>query len=115
MKEIILSTGDLIRIHRKRLLMSQEELGFRIGADQKTISEYECNRRRPQRRLLRRLAKALHVTEADLQPTWKRDDTDKQSNNPLSPENIDKTILSLLVGLTYDVKCQIYRELERRF
>lgn len=115
MDEIIFSTGELIRIHRKKLKMSQEELGARVGMDQKTISEYECDRRRPQKRQLRKLAKALYVTESDLQPTWKHDDTGQRSNNPLSPENIDKSILSLLVGLTHDDKCQIYHELKRRF
>lgn len=58
--------GRNVREHRKRLGLSQEELGFRAELKRSYVSELERGRRNPTVRALGKLAEALGVEPAEL-------------------------------------------------
>lgn len=58
--------GRNVRKHRKRLGLSQEELGFRAELKRSYVSELERGRRNPTVQALGRLASALGVEPAEL-------------------------------------------------
>ena len=59
--------GDLLRCHRERRGLTQEELAERVatGVSVETISNVERGRTRPQRHTVRELLGALELTEAE--------------------------------------------------
>lgn len=58
-----MTTGDRIRVRRKQLNLTQEELGTRIGVAKSTINKYEKNNVTGfKRSMIAELAKALEVT-----------------------------------------------------
>lgn len=63
---IAMRIGDRIRLHRRRLGMTQKELAARVGVSPGTIGMYETNRREPDLETIRRLAEVLGVTVAEL-------------------------------------------------
>jgi transcriptional regulator with XRE-family HTH domain len=57
------SLGGMVRAHRGRLLLTQEELAERAGLSERTLRNLEGGRiRRPHPDTIRRLADALHLT-----------------------------------------------------
>ena len=58
--------GDNIRLARKALKMSQDDLAEAIGANRVTISKYESGGYLPSVPALERLATALHTTPSRL-------------------------------------------------
>src|SRR5688572_13211605 len=66
------SFGDLLRRHRDRLGLTQDELAERAGLSAVAISLLERGeRRRPQRYTVQRLAEALDLSPAD-RPAFER-------------------------------------------
>lgn len=60
--------GGLLRAHRQRALLSQEQLAERSGVSTRTIRELEKGRvRRPQGESVRRLADALRLAGPSLE------------------------------------------------
>ena len=60
--------GNRIREERRRLKLSQKELGERIGVRHNTISQYENATNSPEQDTLFKLAKVLDVKVDDLFP-----------------------------------------------
>jgi transcriptional regulator with XRE-family HTH domain len=58
--------GDVIKKHRQRLGISQEELAHRADVDRTFISRLERGIRQPTLTSLLQLASALEMTAADL-------------------------------------------------
>jgi transcriptional regulator with XRE-family HTH domain len=58
--------GDKVREARKKLNISQEELGFRTGLDRTYISGIERGKRNPSLQNINKIAKALKVTVSSL-------------------------------------------------
>lgn len=56
-----LTTGQRIRALRKKRKLTQDELAVAADVGQATLSEWETDKRRPGKRLLAVLAKALGV------------------------------------------------------
>lgn len=56
-----LTTGQRIRALRKKRKLTQDELAVAAQVGQATLSEWETDKRRPGKRLLAALAKALGV------------------------------------------------------
>lgn len=56
-----LTTGQRIRALRKKRKLTQDELALAADVGQATLSEWETDKRRPGKRLLVVLAKALGV------------------------------------------------------
>jgi len=63
-------TPERLRDMRSRCLLTQREVVGLTGIAQSTVSEWECGRRRPQTRTLRRL---LFVYSVRIQANEKRD------------------------------------------
>ena len=59
-----MSIADKIRERRKKLGLSQEQLGFKTELTQGQISRYENGQNRPTSDILIRLSKALNTTPA---------------------------------------------------
>lgn len=64
--EIGLICGDVIKKHRQRMGISQEELAHRADVDRTFVSRLERGVRQPTITTLLQLAKALEVTAAEL-------------------------------------------------
>lgn len=64
--EVGLICGDVIKMHRQRMGISQEELAHRAGVDRTFVSRLERGVRQPTITTLIQLAKALDVTAAEL-------------------------------------------------
>jgi transcriptional regulator with XRE-family HTH domain len=62
---------ERLRRIREQAGYSQQDLADNSGVSQHTISEIELGRRKPQGRTLRKLAKALDVSVADLLEGWR--------------------------------------------
>ena len=62
------TTGQRIRALRKKRKQTQVELAFTAEIGQATLSEWESDMRRPSRRLLARLARALNVKPERIAP-----------------------------------------------
>jgi transcriptional regulator with XRE-family HTH domain len=60
--------GDVIKLHREKLNLTQEELGERIGVSRQAVQQWEANKTGPQRKVLPRLAEALGISPAVLNP-----------------------------------------------
>ena len=58
--------GDRLRVFRKRAGLTQEELAERIDVHLNTISRWETEIDTPKTIHIKKLAEALHVTEAEL-------------------------------------------------
>jgi len=64
--EIGLICGDVIKRHRQRMGISQEELAHRADVDRTFVSRLERGVRQPTITTLIQLAKALEVSTAEL-------------------------------------------------
>lgn len=106
------STGTLIRLHRQKQGMTQTELAEALGIDQSVLSRYEADQRRPQQRVLQRIASALGVKREDLLPTWQREGVAKHEP-PLSPNRIVKTWAELIVGRDHGDQVRIYKQVKK--
>jgi transcriptional regulator with XRE-family HTH domain len=60
------SLGELIRIRRESIGLSQRELGSRAGVTASHIAYIECGRRRPSYTLLFRLGQGLNLSRREL-------------------------------------------------
>lgn len=65
-KQILCTFGQLVKQHRTRLGISQEELGFRANLDRTYISGVERGVRNPSLTALVRLAGGLGITVSHL-------------------------------------------------
>lgn len=106
------STGSLIRLFRQKLGLTQAELAERIGVYQTTLCRYENDQRRPQQRVLQRIARALGVQREDLLPTWQREGVAKHES-PLSPNRIVRTWAELIVGRDHGDQVRIYKQVKK--
>jgi transcriptional regulator with XRE-family HTH domain len=60
--------GDLIKLHRERLGLTQDELGQRVGISRQAVQQWEANKTGPQRKVVPKLAVALGIDVAVLNP-----------------------------------------------
>lgn len=60
------SLGEMIRIKREAIGLSQRQLGRRAGVTASHIAYIECGRRRPSYSLLFRLGKGLNLSQQEL-------------------------------------------------
>ena len=58
--------GENIREHRKKVGLSQKELGKRLGVSQQNIAQYETGKRMPKLETVRKIAKALDTDIGNL-------------------------------------------------
>ena len=69
-----MTTGEKVRLLRRKLHLSQAQLALRMGVRQNDISIIERNVHTPRRKTLQRIADALHTTveyltnEAEIKP-----------------------------------------------
>ena len=61
-----MTTGQLIRFHRKRVGLTQKELGERAGIAEPTIRRYELGKLNPKYETLEKIAGALGVWVTNL-------------------------------------------------
>lgn len=74
-----MTIGENIRKIRKEKNLTQSELAQKIGISYQQIGQYETGKRKPKKETLTKIAKALSVSVADLDPdTYFFDLTDKQ-------------------------------------
>lgn len=59
-------TGESIREHRKKIGISQKELGKRLGVSQQHIAQYETGKRIPKPDTIIKIARALNVDFLEL-------------------------------------------------
>ena len=64
--EVVVHIGDKVKRARMRLAIRQDELARMAGITPTTLSRIERNESEPHVSTIRRLAKALDVTPADL-------------------------------------------------
>ena len=88
--------GQNIRMARKQLSMSQEQLAEAIGANRVTISKYENGDYLPSVPALERLADALHTTPEELSGR----DPGIKKEAPAS--GLDDRLVEMLVNLSPD-------------
>lgn len=67
--------GRLLRMERKRQVLTQKKLGERMGIGAQTISSYESGRRMPKIETMERFAAALDVPVSCLYPIKSGDPT----------------------------------------
>jgi transcriptional regulator with XRE-family HTH domain len=60
--------GDIIKAHRQRMGLTQEQLAQRLGTDRRTVSRWERGARVPVPRHLERLADVFGIDPDQLQP-----------------------------------------------
>lgn len=65
-RDVLVSFADNLRLRRKELGLSQEQLGARANIQMADISRYESASRDPRISTVARLAEALDVSVADL-------------------------------------------------
>lgn len=53
---------EKLRQSRKRVRLSQSQLAERVGVTQRSMTNYECGRAQPRKKVLRKMAEELHVT-----------------------------------------------------
>lgn len=63
-----MNEGKNIRENRKRMGLSQKELGERLGVSQQHIAQYENGKRIPKIETMRKIATALNISINDLMP-----------------------------------------------
>lgn len=61
-----MTTGQLIRFHRKRVGLTQKELGERAGIAEPTIRRYELGKLNPKYETLEKIAGALGILVTNL-------------------------------------------------
>lgn len=78
-----MTSGERIKAARKKVGLTQEDLGKRLGVSGSFIAQYETNNRNPKLETLRRIAIALGTTVSELvEPSyWSR----------LSPEELTES------------------------
>lgn len=86
--------GKNIRAKRKKLGLSQTELGARAGLSLQAVNRIESGKRQPRRSNLEAIANALNCSVEDFyqgsskeaeqaqSPSWSRADMDRMLNNP---------------------------------
>jgi len=67
-KNLSVTTGDLIRAHRALRNLTQQQLADLAGLDKQTIWGLECGRNKPLLDTVGKVARALGVPLADLVP-----------------------------------------------
>lgn len=85
--------GSTIRNLREQADLSQEELAAQAQVSRASIQNWEGDRRQPRRAELRRLAAALHVSEAFLKAIAAGDHPDDNGGN--GPESTDDEVRRL--------------------
>jgi len=73
-KDLKKYVGNRIREERKRMRLSQKELGEKIGVKHNTISQYENATNSPEQDSLFKIARALDIKVDDLFPPMNVDD-----------------------------------------
>jgi len=70
-----MTTGQLIKAARKKVGMTQEDLGKKLGVSGSFIAQYETNNRNPKYETIQRIAAALGVEWTELVPEDKQGQT----------------------------------------
>lgn len=84
-----MTTGLRIAERRKRLELSQEELAYRIGTNQRQVSRYERGANDPTGEVLVKIADALDTTIDYLMGRTSTPDRDSHSQNDLSEDEAE--------------------------
>ena len=86
-----MTTGQLIRIARKKAKLSQRELGEKLGVSGSMIGQYENNLRNPKRETLEKIAAALNVSISALCPplNYWIDDNGSEHMEPMEADTPD--------------------------
>ena len=97
-----MSIGDKIKIQRKRLGLTQTELGEKLGVKTNAVSKWECNRVEDIPTSKIKAMAALF----EVPPSYLIDDDEPDENKPAEPEldELDKELLSLAAQLTPEQK-----------
>ncbi len=100
-----MTLGDKIRFHRKRLGMTQTELGARLGVQVNAVSKWECGRVEsiPTSKI-KELAKIFGVA-----PSYLIDDGQPADSSELS--ELDSQIMALVKSLSEEHKRVILAQL----
>lgn len=100
-----MTLGDKIRFHRKRLGMTQTELGARLGVQVNAVSKWECGRVEsiPTSKI-KEIAKIFGVA-----PSYLIDDEQPADSGELS--ELDTQIMALVKGLSEEHKRLILAQL----
>ena len=70
-----MTTGELIRYHRKRVGLTQKQLGERAGIAEPTIRRYELGKLKPKYETIEKIAHALCVVPSNLIDITENPDT----------------------------------------
>lgn len=70
-----MTTGELIRFHRKRVGLTQKQLGDRAGIAEPTIRRYELGKLKPKYETIEKIAHALGVLPSSLIDVTENPDT----------------------------------------
>lgn len=70
-----MTTGELIRYHRKRIGLTQKQLGERAGIAEPTIRRYELGKLKPKYETIEKIAHALCVVPSNLIDITENPDT----------------------------------------
>lgn len=84
-----MTLGQRISLYRKKLNISQEELGARLGVSRQAVSKWETDQSVPDMNNLLALAREFSVSVAELTETPEEaaPDADGVENPPTSPSN----------------------------
>ena len=84
-----MTLGQRISLYRKKLNISQEELGARLGVSRQAVSKWETDQSVPDMNNLLALAREFSVSVAELTETPEEaaPDADGVENSPTSPSN----------------------------
>ena len=84
-----MTLGQRISLYRKKLNISQEELGARLGVSRQAVSKWETDQSMPDMSNLLALAREFSISVAELTETPEEDapDADGVENPPTSPSN----------------------------
>jgi transcriptional regulator with XRE-family HTH domain len=97
--------GDLIKLHRERLGLTQDELGQRVGLSRQAVQQWEANKTGPQRKVVSKLAHALGIDPAALNPLLGA--TLELTSVPVEGHQVPNYHLAELANLTIDIAGQI--------
>ena len=107
-KKEYLTTGELIRMHRRKCGMSQRELAQLTGKECKAISLYENGKRKPNRDSLFKISKALGVDPSELRDSRLQELVSKRPES-VYPQDVRLAIAEDLKPLPIEILLCIHR------
>lgn len=97
-----MTTGELIREHRKRMGLTQKRLGELSGTSESTIKQYELGKRQPRIEQLKKIANVFNV------PIWELLGITKQEALVLNlyPGKVPYDVTEVGPAIAYDIVYQ---------